>query len=447
MVGLAIVIHLFIIVLGISFVIYDYKRRHNNKLSVFMGTNLVFTFIYGLIPAILILNDFFVGKTDFYLIYTIDKENEPYLYISIVILIGYICMLLGYFLSNPYKRYKQKFYIPRRYLKYVAFSLLLVSSFCVFYFFVSMGGFINSFKYIEAIRAGNINIPGPIFLLLPVSIVSFLIYLSFQLDKVNIFSINFLFLLISLINSIYYLLIFGGRLPIALFILIIPMYIMERKGKWGFKNLFLIFIVGVLSLNYLDSLFKLLSQSSDDIAVKSVLDNIPRLIAQFSFPYINTLHVHDFTYSNIEFRYFIDLISWIINYLPSNIASVIGLDQITPSYTLNTENHLMFDPSNKTAGGVPTDIVTFGYYQFSIVGVIIITFLFGLLVSWFDRFFNNSHQSTFITLAKIRLFQVISFYPMYADIEAFMRRRIDVVLIIVLLVLFSKKHGEDSSQD
>lgn len=439
MIGLVIIVHTLIIVLGIYFIFYDYKRRNNNRLSIFMGTNSVFIFIYGLIPIILILNNFFVGKTDFFLIYTIDKQNEPYLFISVVILIGYICMLLGYFLSNPYKIYNYKLHIPKSYLKYFAFVLLLVSSFCVFYFSLSMGGFFNSFKYIEAIRSGNINIAGPIFLLLPVSIVSFLIYLSFQLDKLNLISVNFLFLLVSLVNSIYYLLIFGGRLPIALFILILPMYIMERKGKWGVKNLVLILFVGILSLNYLDSLFKLLSQSPENIAVKSVFDNIPRLIAQFSFPYINTLQVHDFTYSTGEFRYFVDLISWVINYLPSSISNLIGLGQIPPSYTVNTYNHLMFDPSNPVAGGVPTDIVTFGYYQFGLAGVIIITFLFGLLVSWFDKFLNNSNQSSFITLAKIRLFQIISFYPMYADIEAFMRRRVDVVLIIVLLVLFSKK--------
>jgi|SRR5690625_82343 len=439
MVGLAIIIHTVIITLGVSLGIYDYKRRNNNRISIFMGINLIITFVYGLIPIILILNNFFVGKTDFFLIYTIDIENAPYFFASIITLIGYICIVIGYFLFNPYKKYDYKVVIPEIYLKYFAFALLIISSFSTIYFSLSLGGLFHSFKYIQDIRSGSINIAGPIFILLPLSIASFLIYLSFQMNKFNIFSLNFLFLLISIINSIYYVIIFGGRLPIALFILIIPMYYMDKRWKWSLRNLLLILIVGVLSLNYLNDIFDTLSESSESISTKGVFDNIPRLVAQFSFPYINTIQVHDFTYNNGEFRYFIDFISWVINYIPSSISSMIGLDQIPPSYLVNTNNYLLFDPTNPAAGGVPTDIVSFGYYQFAVAGVIIVTLLFGLAVAWLDKFFNNSNQSTFINLAKIRLFQIISFYPMYADIEAFMRRRVDVVVIIIIIVLFSKK--------
>src|SRR5690606_10375669 len=118
-----------------------------------------------------------------------------------------------------------------------------------------------------------------------------------------------------------------------------------------------------------------------------------RLFAQFSFPYINTLKVHEFTYGRGEFRYFIDFIGWIINYIPKEISSIIGLDLIKPSYLLNSENHL--------TQGIPTDIISFGYYQFALPGVIVVCFLFGGLIGWFDKLFNAVNQNYFIILAKI----------------------------------------------
>jgi hypothetical protein len=98
---------------------------------------------------------------------------------------------------------------------------------------------------------------------------------------------------------------------------------------------------------------------------------------------------------------------------------------------VNSNNHL--------TSGIPTDLITFGYYQFAIPGVIIISLLSGRIVSWFDRTLRSSDSDKFIQLAKIRLFQILVFYPMYADIEAFMRRRLDTVMIILILVIYSRK--------
>jgi hypothetical protein len=204
---------------------------------------------------------------------------------------------------------------------------------------------------------------------------------------------------------------------------------MEKRSKFNLKNIAIIVIFGIVFLNYLEAFFHFISQTN--YSTRSIFDNIPRLVAQFSFPYINTLKVHQFTYDKGEFRYFIDFISWIINYIPKSFSSKIGLDQIAPSYLVNSNNHL--------TSGIPTDLITFGYYQFAIPGVIIISLLSGRIVSWFDRTLRSSDSDKFIQLAKIRLFQILVFYPMYADIEAFMRRRLDTVMIILILVIYSRK--------
>lgn len=427
--GYAIIIHLLLIIVGLFFGYFDYKKRNDNKLSIFMGANLVFIFIYGIIPIILMLNNFFIGKTDFYLIYTININNEPYFFSSIIIFIGYISFFIGYLVGWPYKPARVKLIVPPKRLKVIGIMLLVISSISSLYIAYQLGGFITSLKFITKLRSGEVIVPSSIFLLLPLSITSFAIFYSTRFNNTKQSLFNSLFLIISLFLAIYYVLIFGGRLPVALFILILPMYYMEKQSKFSLKNIFIIAVIGIIFLNYLEAFFHFISQSS--YSTKGVFDNIPRIIAQFSFPYINTLKVHEFTFSRGEFRYFIDFVSWIINYIPKSFSSKIGLDQIPASYIVNSNNHL--------TTGIPTDLISFGYYQFALPGVIIITALFGRIISWFDRTLRSSDSESFIQLAKVRLFQILVFFPMYADIEAFMRRRLDTVIIILILVFFSRK--------
>lgn len=433
----ALLVHLIIIFIGCFIFMYDYKKKKNRTLSIFMGSNAIFFFIFGIVPIVMIFNNFFVGKTDFYLIYTINYHNESYLFASLIILIGYITFLSTYLLSNPYKKCYVEYSISKKTLQIFGFITLLISLVSSLFIQISLGGIINSFKYIEIIRSGVSIIPSSIFLLLPISISSFIIYYSLHMEKKQIISFDFFMLIISLYVSIYYIVMFGGRLPFAMFILLLPMYYFDREKKWTIKNIAIIFIVGIFMLNYLENLFDILSKS--EYSKRAIVDNIPRLFSQFSFPYINVLKVNEFTYNNGEFRYFIDYISWIINYIPSKIGDIIGLGKIIPSYAINTNHHLMFDPSNPVAGGIPTDIITFGYYQFALPGVIIVSLLFGKFIAYLDKFFNNTQNNIFFSLAKIRIFQVLAFYPMYADVESFMRRRIDVVILITIIVLFKNK--------
>lgn len=433
----SIFLHVIIMMIGLFVALLDYKLKNNKKLSVFMGANLVFIFIYGLIPIVMITNNFFVGKTDFYLVYMVDQNKEPYLFTAVLIIIGYLSMILGYYFSKPYRKKIVNVDVPEKFLRTFGFLLLVVSTISTLYIASSLGGILNSLKYITELREGETNVTSSIFLLLPLSIAAFLIFLSLQLKEFKWFSVSFLFLIVSFINSLYYVLIYGGRLPLALFLFILPMYYMDKHSKFNIKNMTVILIIGILLLNYLESFFDMVSGS--EFATSGIFDNIPRLFAQFSFPYINSLKVHGFTYNNGEFRYFVDLISWVINYIPKNFSNFIGLKQIPPSYVVNSQNHL--------TTGIPTDIITFGYYQFALPGVIIITFLFGSIIGFFDKFLNTFNENVFIILAKVRIFQIISFFPMYADFEAFMRRRIDVVVIIFILILFSVRKGKVNQTD
>ncbi|SHH38943.1 O-antigen polymerase [Desulfosporosinus lacus] len=430
---ITIFVHVLIIIIGVVTYIYDYKRSKKNKIKIFTGINLIFIFIYGIVPLILNSNKFFKGKTDFYLIYTVDIPNEPYFFASIIIIIGYISLLLGYFFSKPYCIAYKTINVSTSKLKLLGVFILLISCLSTLMVASDLGGFFSSIQYIDALRSGNgeVSVSTFGFMLLPVAIPAFLIFLSFQIKQLRILSLDFLFLLIAFFNSMYYVLMFGGRLPFALFVLVFILYYLDKKNAFNIKSLLIIGVMGFLLLNYLGPLFEVLSDK-ENVMTRSVFDNIPRLVAQFSFPYINTLKVHSFTYEIGEFRYFIDLISWIYNnFIPNKVMDLFNLDLIPPSYVVNSANHL--------TTGIPTDIITFGYYQFSLVGVIIVSFLFGKIVGWFDRFFNTPHQNVFLKLTQIRMFEILAFYPMYADIEAFMRRRIDLTIMIIIIIVFAKK--------
>ncbi|WP_175640177.1 O-antigen polymerase [Metabacillus schmidteae] len=432
-----IAIHILIIIIGIQLVLYDTKRNKQKKIRFFTAVNLVFIFVYGIIPLVLYYNKFFVGKTDAYIVYTVDYFNEPYLYASFLILIGYISFVIGYFHSKPYLKSRHTFNISHGNLRYIGIFLLIISCASVFLVASGLGGVFNSLSYIQAIRSGGgeVSISSIGFMLLPIGVPPFLIFLSFVLKEKKIYSLNFLFMLLSLFNSIYYVLIFGGRLPLALFLLILVFYYLDKKNSFKLKILVPIALIGIVMLEQLEQFFEYLS-TGEYIQGKGVIDSIPRIAAQFSFPYINTLKVHSFTYTDGEFRYFIDFISWLYNLIPNIIMDLLGGEIITPSYINNSNNYL--------TTGIPTDIIAFGYYQFAIPGVIIISILFGKVIGWFDRYFNRTNDNIFLTLVKVRLFEILIFYPMYADIEAFMRRRVDAVILIIILILFSRVNKKKS---
>jgi oligosaccharide repeat unit polymerase len=435
---LHILIHILIIITGIYFFIYDYRKNKNNKLRLITGVNVILILIYGIIPIILYFNNFFVGKTDTHIIYTVNMSSEPFLFSATMILIGYLFILIGYFVSKPYRISKYSVKISNLKLKVIGLFLLMISVVSVYLVSSDLGGILNSLSYIQIIRSsgGAENISSVGFMLLPIGIAAFIIYLSFVIHEKRIFSWNGIFLLISSLNSFYYVLIFGGRLPLALFLLIPVLYYLDVKNSFKLKNMILLAILGFLLLNYLEPFFEYLSTGNP---IEAKFDSIPRLISQFSFPYINTLKVHDFTYTNDGFRYFIDLVSWIYNIIPNRIMDYLGGKVIPPSYLVNSINHGI--------GGIPVDIVSFGYYQFSIPGVIFISFWFGNLIGHLDKFLYSNKNNVLLTLMRVRLFEIITFYPMYADIEAFMRRRIDTVIILLIIVMISKRYnlGDDNN--
>ena len=92
---------------------------------------------------------------------------------------------------------------------------------------------------------------------------------------------------ISLLASIFFLIVNSGKLPIILYV--VPFFIdfIFRKTKYPFFYIGLFFIVGLAMLNQLDKLFFYLSFGF----VKERSGSILSLINEFAFPYLNLLNV------------------------------------------------------------------------------------------------------------------------------------------------------------
>ncbi|MDU7215712.1 O-antigen polymerase [Clostridium sp.] len=411
-----------------------FRKKDKGKLDILTGINLIYLFCFGIIQLIFINFDIRPKlNTINPNLASIDFDNDRYWLAALVSTIGYMFLVLGYFWNSAKKRKKNvcyKYEINYKNIKIAAIFSFFIGVFAnLKYIILIGGGILEPIRISQDLRYNAVlESSGYIRILQPLIILScmmyFVLYCEFKKKKFLLFTI------LTYIISCYYLLTYAGRLPLFLFLVTIPLYYMEKNKKMNLVNMSKIFVVGLLILIFGEYVFDLINGISNYSSF-DFRTNIYRIIVQFSFPYINLLKVPVFVESG--FRCFVDLFTWIINMIPSSILHLFGMNKVLASYQLNTNNFLSTE-----AGGVPVDILTLGYYQLSIVGVIIFTFIFGRIARYFKDITSYCADIPVVRLLKVRMFLFLSLCVMYADIDVIVKRRIEYWLFAII-ILFSIK--------
>jgi oligosaccharide repeat unit polymerase len=264
-------------------------------------------------------------------------------------------------------------------------------------------------------------------------------YLFLYLYRIKKNKINAISFWISMIFAILFLLYNQGRAPLIIFFLPF-LFSFSKRRKKGLFGLVVLFIAGLIILNYLDSLFNYLSYGYYKVN-EDKRNIITDFLREFSYPFTNFILRHDLiAYSG--YRYMYDYIIWPFTIVPSSILGLIGIskESITAVSTLNTEAYGAFLGINPS-GGIPVDLLTFNYYQFGYVTLIPMCFIIGRILNFLDKMFYFFKSNFAIKILLYRIsFSMINIVN-NADISAIIRNRLDIVvlLFITLYIYINQK--------
>lgn len=236
-----------------------------------------------------------------------------------------------------------------------------------------------------------------------------------------------LMIAISLLASLFYLLVNAGRLPILLFVLPFFVDFVFRKTKHPFVFMGLFFVISLVLLGALDDLFFYLSYGY----IKESSTNILSILNEFSLPYLNLLNI-DKINAVYGLRWGIDLVSWVVNIVPTSILKIFGLTKITTGYTFITEYYY----GSNGLGGIPTDLITLLSRQFGILGLIIGSSLLAVLCKYMDKKISKIFQSNFIFI-QLRISSIMFIIVPYADLDSFVRNRYDMIMVFLFTIVIS----------
>ncbi|NOU64528.1 hypothetical protein GC096_10855 [Paenibacillus sp. LMG 31461] len=310
----------------------------------------------------------------------------------------------------------------------------------------SLGGILNALAMGDQLRAygsdNSLLIPqNRLFaIVLMVSSLASTYFLVYALRIKRSFLI-ILFLLLSILASMFLLLISAGRLGVLLFGLTFFIDYAFRKSKHPFFYMCVYSILGFILLKHLDNLFFYLSYGY----IKESSSDFGSFINEFAFPYLNLLNVHHIN-DAFGFRMGVDYFTWIINIIPTSILSIFGLTKVTSGYYFITQYYSGTD----IQGGIPTDLITLGIRQFGFIGILIIFVIVAILCKKMDVIIGELHSNKFYFIT-LRIALILFILVPYADLDSFFRNRYDMIMVLLFAIIVNlirfknKRHINDGT--
>jgi hypothetical protein len=439
------------IIFVIFIIVFEIKRKKANQyFDLLTGINISYIVYFGVSPLLFS----FMDLRDYLPIYSLPANIKMYynstnnlVYANFLIILSYVFIILGYYIFKNKKNsstFHHHIYIGNNKIFYLGLISFIISFLSLSYYTYNLNGIWNAIKLAEYYRAIDSQIQDDfMFLRLfqPFILSSFFCFLILNnikryneniKDLIKNFAYKFM-LVVTFILSIYYLIINAGRAPILVFIFTIILY---KSKKIKIKQLLIISALIIIGFIYGDLILEFLITgeiSFTEINGDKYLIMLSKFVEQTIYPYINVVKVPSFISNVSDFRFFADYIFvWIINMIPGAFLGIFGIDKIPPLWVINTNNF------NSIIGGIPVDIISIGYYQLGFIGVILISFIFGMITSRLDDIFQK-YEHEAIRLLRIRFLFLISTIVINAEPESIVRGNINIIVMYIVFIICSKK--------
>lgn len=377
-----------------------------------------------------------------YITKKVPKNTSDYEVIDI--LTYFVCNLLlvigvniGYMVTLKKKNNTQKMYIKKiniRVLRRIIWLYLIVGLGLYLLYLSAYGSYNNYINHSLAIRIGYMSVKNKFSFLQPfgefsqISTLCFMALLFINNEKKK--KSDLIGFIVSFIFAIGVLYANKGRLAMMVFFLVLGLsFINILVSNRIFRSLLVggICIFGFVALEFIN---KILNRGTYLSFTDMILGGLSFVPNNF-FYWIKNLNI-----SNA--RYMIDILLIPVFFLPSRIwSSFFGIRTVSELNTKALTGY--FKGTGGVTGETPVDLLTLGYIQLGIIGVLIIGILFGKLLKYIDKkLFSIEIASFKIVIYYYIVFQVIMRTILIGDPENVVTRLFAAICFILLYRLISK---------
>ena len=228
---------------------------------------------------------------------------------------------------------------------------------------------------------------------------------------------------VSFILSLLYYLYYAGRFPLICFFLAVFYVFIRNKVKRPWTLIIILGIIGLPLLDVLNDLFLFFSSGN----FSGIEINYVKYLYDFIYPIRSVINIIPLSKLN-GIKYFMDIPLGFLDFLP-------GIS-VTPSYySISAYFH---GYNWKRIGGIPTDAITFGFYQFNIIGVIVFALLLGFIIQKIDYRLDKlkSNSKYYIgSYFSMMCFSIVN----NADTSSFVKGQFFFIILYIILILSTKK--------
>lgn len=422
-------IFMLIVSIGVTtFIIMNRSRKKGANTF----TSLLFSimFFYMIIPLFLLINEEEMSQYTDLQIYLYDYNTSKLFFYQVIVLVFIMIFYLIYNqtinrMSNSKTGFESNTFVIIKYFKLVGWISLIIGGISFILFLGSLGGVRQALAISELARSFNTQltefmpyyaslliIPARLITLVPIFFMT--VYL-FQPENKRYFIIMICTFPIAVIFYLFN----AGRAPLIAYLLCFLIPILKKRIKYPWP---IVILTGFVSLPLLDILDSIFLYFSTGVWIE-YSTNYSSYLYQFSFPYKNLINSLDIiTASGI--RYGQDFITSIISFIPGINFSI--------SYDVTTQYFL--GENWKSLGGIPNDLITFSIIEFSLLGVVLFSYLLGITLAKIDfklsKWESNSAYILVISSINILLFLFVQ----AADIQPLVRSFLLIALVIGVLI-------------
>jgi hypothetical protein len=354
-------------------------------------------------------------------------DDMSYVYGQTFALIGYVVVLLGFHLSANFVSYIYSLnrsnyieYDNRKYLKLgneqlniLGILFAIIGGISLIVYILNIGGFIVFIKYSGALRSDTSFVDTKFTFLKSITPLlltsSFFFFACVQnLKEVKRILLSKILFWLSFLCSFIVLFHMAGRLRFFSYLFVFPMVIMVKNGKYNFRVISTAIGLALLLILFGKQMSHLMI---DPNAVERKINlisssyglTLTHIIGEFAFPMITLAKTVFYAIPDvIPYRYFIDFFLAILYLIPKRIFSV-----SLPETATDLNVAYLGAP-------IPVDLISFGFFNGGIVGLILTCFLFGVSLSFFEKAFPSDGDPIVIIFRVAWIF-FMGFRVMYAD--------------------------------
>lgn len=427
-------------ILFVIMVIFAIRKERILNFSSFFLASILYLIIYGVVPFVIStveIPSYYTGPLAF-LNHPPEEFEKHYYFATSLAFISFLFYWVGYRFSFFKSRYFFQRYYERnntRRLYKVVIAIFIVGFLFLLLYIALFGSIYNMLLANTRMAYGGnaeVEVESPyLFLIILAKVIIFCSYLYWGLKRID--GSSKLLFYVSLILALFLLFRFSGRMIFMTYLATFVLSDFLLKQRIPKIKMLITAAVAVFVILFGNALFKSVLYedaferrqqyyADKDVFLTPFLD----VISGFSFPYRNMLHYYK--YHNWE--YFVDMIQFPLYILPRKIIPISPLDT---TIEVNTMNIL-----GVKGGIMPPDIVTYGYLNFGLLGVIITAFLFGVLCKYIDSF-QRKNVPAISVVVYVALVFIVAFRVMYFNPKQFSTGYFYFFVSLIIIHLFRPK--------